>query len=101
MTAATGTSNAKPNANWLDYATTARARSKIKSALNADTKDIAEEGKEILRRKLKQLKITLNESSVNDMVTYFKLKQLKYWHALCRYDFKYTHYEMNNTTSQQ
>jgi GTP pyrophosphokinase len=65
--------NAKPNANWLDYATTARARSKIKSALNEGTKEIAEEGKEILRRKLKQLKITLNESSVNDMVTYFKL----------------------------
>ena len=65
--------NAKPNANWLDYATTARARSKIKSALNADTKELAEEGKEILRRKLKQLKITLNESSVNDMVNYFKL----------------------------
>ena len=65
--------NAKPNANWLDYATTARARSKIKSALNADTKEIAEEGKEILRRKLKQLKITLNENSINELVNYFKL----------------------------
>ncbi|MAB48220.1 MAG: RelA/SpoT family protein [Flavobacteriaceae bacterium] len=66
--------NAKPNANWLDYATTARARSKIKSALNAHTKEIAEEGKEILRRKLKQLKITLNEKTVNELVNYFKLK---------------------------
>jgi GTP pyrophosphokinase len=66
--------NAKPNANWLDYATTARARSKIKSALNAHTKEIAEEGKEILRRKLKQLKITLNEKSINELVSYFKLK---------------------------
>ncbi|BAO74497.1 RelA/SpoT family protein [Winogradskyella sp. PG-2] len=65
--------SAKPNANWLDYATTARARSKIKSALNADTKLIAEEGKEILRRKLKQLKIGLNEKSVNELVSYFKL----------------------------
>ena len=66
--------NAKPNANWLDYATTARARSKIKSALNAHTKEIAAEGKEILRRKLKQLKITLNEKSINELVNYFKLK---------------------------
>ncbi|MFC0605397.1 RelA/SpoT family protein [Winogradskyella pulchriflava] len=65
--------NAKPNVNWLDYATTARARSKIKSALNAHTKEIAEEGKEILRRKLKQLKITLNEKSINELVNYFKL----------------------------
>jgi GTP pyrophosphokinase len=65
--------NAKPNSNWLDYATTARARNKIKSFLNADKKDMAEEGKEILRRKLKQLKITLNEKSVNELVNYFKL----------------------------
>ncbi|SFD37213.1 RelA/SpoT family protein [Algibacter pectinivorans] len=66
--------NVKPNPNWLDYATTARARSKIKSALKEDKKIIAEDGKEILRRKLKQLKITLDESSVNEMVSYFKLK---------------------------
>ncbi|ALJ04339.1 MFS transporter [Pseudalgibacter alginicilyticus] len=66
--------SAKPNANWLDYATTARARSKIKSALREDRKLIAEDGKEVLRRKLKQLKITLNENSINELVNYFKLK---------------------------
>ena len=66
--------NAKPNPNWLDYATTARARSKIKSALRENKKLIAEDGKEILRRKLKQLKINLDEESVNDMVRFFKLK---------------------------
>ncbi|MFI1770424.1 RelA/SpoT family protein [Thalassobellus citreus] len=65
--------SAKPNANWLDYATTARARTKIKSALKEDKKRIGEEGKEILRRKLKQLKITLNENSINELVNYFKL----------------------------
>lgn len=66
--------NAKPNPNWLDYATTGKARSKIKSLLKEDTKIIGEEGKEILRRKLKQLKIELNEKSVNEMVNHFKLK---------------------------
>jgi len=66
--------NARPNANWLDYATTARARSKIKSSLKEEKKVIAEDGKEILRRKLKQLKITLGEKSINELVTYFKLK---------------------------
>lgn len=66
--------SAKPNANLLDYATTARARSKIKSALKEDKKRIGEDGKEILRRKLKQLKITLNESSINELVNFFKLK---------------------------
>ena len=66
--------NAKPNANWLDYTTTARARSKIKTSLKEDKKEIAEDGKEILRRKLKQLKVTLNEESINELVSYFKLK---------------------------
>ncbi|QCX00526.1 bifunctional (p)ppGpp synthetase/guanosine-3',5'-bis(diphosphate) 3'-pyrophosphohydrolase [Aggregatimonas sangjinii] len=65
---------AKPNQNWLDYATTARARAKIKSSLRDEQKSVAEEGKEILRRKLKSQKITVNEDSVNKMVMYFKLK---------------------------
>jgi len=65
--------NAKPNVNWLDYATTSRARSKIKSSLKDEKKGLADEGKEILRRKLKQLKINLDEKSINDMVVYFKL----------------------------
>jgi len=65
---------AKPNQNWLDYATTARARAKIKSSLREEQKATAQDGKEILRRKLKSQKITLNEDSVNKMVMYFKLK---------------------------
>ncbi|MDB4635949.1 RelA/SpoT family protein [Flavobacteriaceae bacterium] len=66
--------NAKPTQNWLNYATTARARSKIKTALKEAKKAIAEEGKEILRRKLKSQKINLNEDTVNKLVTFFKLK---------------------------
>lgn len=66
--------NIKPNSNWLDYATTARARSKIKSSLKDEKKEVAEDGKEILRRKLKQLKISLDEKSINEMVNHFKLK---------------------------
>ena len=65
---------AKPNSNWLDYATTARAISKIKSALKEDRKIIAEDGKEILRRKLKQIKIVLDERSINELVNYFNLQ---------------------------
>jgi GTP pyrophosphokinase len=67
-------SNAKPNKNWLDFTNTAKARSKIKSALNATKKQVAEDGKEILKRKLKSQKIDLNEKNVNEMVNFFKLK---------------------------
>ncbi len=65
---------AKPNQNWLDYATTARARAKIKSSLREEKKSVALDGKEILRRKLKSQKVNLNEDSINKMVVYFKLK---------------------------
>ncbi|NHM07919.1 bifunctional (p)ppGpp synthetase/guanosine-3',5'-bis(diphosphate) 3'-pyrophosphohydrolase [Flavobacterium sp. CYK-4] len=66
--------NQKPSSNWLDYVTTSRAKNKIKSVLNEDTKKIAEEGKELLTRKLKQLKITINEQVINELVNFFKLK---------------------------
>jgi len=65
---------AKPNQNWLDYATTARARAKIKSSLREEKKSVAQDGKEILRRKLKSQKINLNEDTINKMVIFFKLK---------------------------
>ena len=66
--------NQKPTINWLEYVTTSRAKNKIRNVLNEDTKKIAEEGKELLTRKLKHLKISLNESIVNELVNFFKLK---------------------------
>jgi guanosine-3',5'-bis(diphosphate) 3'-pyrophosphohydrolase len=66
--------NQKPTINWIDYVTTSRAKNKIRNVLNENTKKIAEDGKEILARKLKHLKITLNESTINELVNYFKLK---------------------------
>ena len=66
--------NQKPNAQWLDYVTTSRAKTKIKNVLNENTKKIAEEGKEILTRKLRHLKITLNEATTNELVNFFKLQ---------------------------
>jgi guanosine-3',5'-bis(diphosphate) 3'-pyrophosphohydrolase len=66
--------NQKPTINWLDYVTTSRAKNKIRNVLNENTKKIAEDGKELLTRKLKHLKVTLNESVVNELVNFFKLK---------------------------
>ena len=66
--------NQKPTINWLDYVTTSRAKNKIRNVLNEDTKKIAEEGKELLTRKLKHLKIILSEAVINELVIFFKLK---------------------------
>ena len=68
------TSSNKPNARWLDFVITARARTKIKTALKEQEKKIAEEGKAILARKLRHLKINFNEKSLNELVVFFKLK---------------------------
>lgn len=65
--------SAHPTNNWLDYATTARARAKIKSSLKDDKKELADEGKITLSRKLKSQKIPLNEKTVNELVAFFKL----------------------------
>ena len=63
----------KPNANWLDFVVTSRARSKIKSSLNDEKKQIEEDGKEILRRKLKHLKIILTDKVITLMLRFFKI----------------------------
>ena len=64
----------KPNVRWLDFVRTARARTKIKAALKDEEKKIAEEGKAVLARKLRHLKITFNDKVVNEMAAYFSLK---------------------------
>ena len=66
--------NQKPTSQWLDFVTTSRAKNKIKNVLNENTKKIAEDGKELLERKLRHLKITLNENTVNELVNFFKLQ---------------------------
>ena len=69
------TSNSqKPKLSWLDMAITARAKSKIKNALKDEQKQIGEEGKAVLVRKLRHLKIPFNEKTINELVNFFKLK---------------------------
>ncbi|MGB5322463.1 RelA/SpoT family protein, partial [Lutimonas sp.] len=66
--------NQKPKLAWLDIVKTARAKSRIKSILKEEHKLIAKEGKEVLERKLRHLKIKMNEKTVNELVNFFKLK---------------------------
>ena len=66
--------NSKPSANWLDYVETSRAKSKIRSALNENKKTIAEDGKEILKRKLKHLKLSFGEDIIHRLQNYLNLQ---------------------------
>jgi len=68
------TTTNKPNSRWLDFVITARAKGKIRAALKEEEKLISEEGKAILMRKLRHLKISFNEKTINELVNYFKLR---------------------------
>lgn len=61
-----------PKEDWLSFVVTAKAKSKIKSSLKEEKRRIAEDGKEILERKLKSLKITYNTENINKIANYFK-----------------------------
>ena len=68
------TTTNKPNSRWLDFVITARAKGKLRAALKEEEKLISEEGKAILMRKLRHLKISFNEKTINELVNYFKLR---------------------------
>lgn len=62
-----------PKEDWLSYVVTAKAKAKIKAALKDEKKRVAEEGKEILERKLDHLKIQLNTNNLNELLAYYKV----------------------------
>ncbi|WP_374949752.1 RelA/SpoT family protein [Mucilaginibacter sp.] len=62
-----------PKEDWLNFVVTAKAKAKIKSALKEEKRKVADDGKEILERKLKSLKITYNSENIHKLSYYFKL----------------------------
>ncbi len=62
-----------PKEDWLTYVVTAKAKSKIKTALKEEKKHFAEDGKEILTRKFKHLKIQFNNENINELLAYYKI----------------------------
>jgi guanosine-3',5'-bis(diphosphate) 3'-pyrophosphohydrolase len=84
-------SKQSPKEDWLNFVVTAKAKSKIKSALKEEKRKIAEDGKEILERKLKSLKITYNTENINKLTNYFKFpssQDLMHQVALGKIDIK-------------
>jgi len=62
----------KPSEDWLSFVVTGKAKSAIKRAINEEMRLIAEDGKMILERKLKHLKININEENFWTLTNYFK-----------------------------
>jgi GTP pyrophosphokinase len=66
-------SKQKPNDEWLKFCVTARAKQKIKNALNEERKRIAEDGREILERKFKQHNIRFNSENLKVLEKYYQV----------------------------
>jgi GTP pyrophosphokinase len=64
----------KPTEDWLGSVVTSKAKAKIKDALKEDKKSIMMDGKEIVQRKLKQMKIEFNSEIVEQLRAYFETK---------------------------
>ena len=64
-------SKQKPNEDWLRIVITQKAKSKIKDLLRENKRNIAEDGKEVLLRKLKQLKIEGSNLMYEQMRAFF------------------------------
>lgn len=64
----------RPKMDWLDFVVTSKAKSRIKASLNEEVKREAENGKEILLRKIKNWKIEYNDDSIRKLLKEYKLK---------------------------
>ncbi len=65
-------SKQKPGDDWLNMVITAKAKSRIKYYLKEQKREIAEDGKEILERKLKHLGVPLSSVNAHELAVHFK-----------------------------
>jgi GTP diphosphokinase / guanosine-3',5'-bis(diphosphate) 3'-diphosphatase len=66
-------SKQSPKDDWLNYVITAKAKSKIKNSLKDQRKKIAEDGKEIMRRKMERNKLDFTTAIINEFCNFLKL----------------------------
>jgi GTP pyrophosphokinase len=64
----------RPKIDWLDFVVTTKAKNRIKASLNEEVKREAENGKEIVLRKMKNWKIEYNDDCIRKLLKHYKLK---------------------------
>jgi len=64
----------KPTEDWLNNVITSRAKAKIKDALREEKKSAIVDGREIVQRKLKQMKMEFNSENVEKLRAFFEVK---------------------------
>ncbi|MCB0409318.1 MAG: bifunctional (p)ppGpp synthetase/guanosine-3',5'-bis(diphosphate) 3'-pyrophosphohydrolase, partial [Flavobacteriales bacterium] len=82
----------KPKEDWLGYVKTHKAKSKIKSALNEEKKIIAEEGKHILEKEFKRLKISYENISIKELQSYYRVSSpLELYYRIAKNEINLNH----------
>lgn len=66
--------NQKPQSEWLNFATTAKAKSYIKSAIKSEVKNRIAKGKEILATRLQELGLTPNSRVLNKLLPAYNVQ---------------------------
>jgi GTP pyrophosphokinase len=73
----------KPKSHWIDFVVTSKAKSKIRRAVKESQFKEADQGKEILKRKFSQLRLTFDNENIDRLVAFFKLSDpLELYHNL-------------------
>jgi GTP pyrophosphokinase len=81
----------KPNSEWLNFVVTSKAKSKIKDTLKEEKRNIAEEGRYILQRKLDGMNAVMNQTNLEELAVFYKLNSsldLLYEIAIKKIDLK-------------
>ena len=68
-------SNQKPTEDWLKKVETSKAKLAIKNNINRQRKNLSSQGKDLLKRKLKQLKLEFDEN-ISKISSYFQYKSI-------------------------
>jgi GTP diphosphokinase / guanosine-3',5'-bis(diphosphate) 3'-diphosphatase len=61
----------KPNEDWLNFLITSRARSKVKNALKEEKRAVAMEGKTLLEKRLKNMKVEFFDKNIQMLMEYY------------------------------
>lgn len=75
------TKNQKPSQDWLNFVVTSKARTKIKQKLSEAEFQKANEGKELLGRRLKNWKLELNDETLASIMKKLQYKNVNAFYA--------------------
>ncbi|PDH50546.1 MAG: RelA/SpoT family protein [Rhodothermaeota bacterium MED-G16] len=65
----------KPSEDWLNKVVTSKAKSEIKNNINRQRKNLSSQGKDLIKRKFKQLKLEFDEN-ISKVSSYFQYKSI-------------------------